>query len=112
MPGAQSAGLSNPMPMTPAMIRMSFDIPGRPPADNPSAVPVAGARMISPGFFGALATPIIDGRDLSPNDRESTEPVVMINQSLARRYFAGEAAVGRQIDLLERSDGLSESLEI
>jgi len=99
LPGVQAAGLSNLMPMTPAMIRMSFDIPGRPPADNPSAVPIAGVRMISAGFFGALATPIIDGRDFSPSDRESAEPVVVINQNLARRYFPGEAAVGRQIGI-------------
>ena len=99
LPGAQAAGLSNLMPMTPAMWRMSFDIPGRPPADSPSSVPVAGVRMISPGFFGSLATPIVDGRDLSPDDRESTEPVAMINQSLARRYFSGESAVGRQIGI-------------
>lgn len=99
LPGAQAAGLSNLMPMTPAMWRMSFDIPGRPPADSPSAVPIAGVRMISAGFFGSLATPIVDGRDLSPDDRESTEPVAIINQSLARRYFSGEPAIGRQIGL-------------
>jgi putative ABC transport system permease protein len=58
---------------------------------------------VSPGYFAAMRTPLLQGRDLLPEDGESgpTVPTV-INLSFARRYFGGEKVVGREF---QRSDG-------
>ncbi len=59
--------------------------------------PRAQFRTISPGFFGALAVPIIAGRDFNDADRKSSEQVVIVSQSLAQRMFPNQDAVGRHV---------------
>jgi len=59
--------------------------------------PRAQFRTISPGFFGALAVPIIAGRDFNAADRKSSEQVVIVSQSLAQRMFPNQDAVGRHV---------------
>jgi predicted permease len=100
LPAVQSAGITNMMPMTRAQIQLTFQIPGRPPSSDPGESPVCGLRLISPGFFRAMASPIVDGRDFADQDRESNVQVVIINEALARRYFSDENPVGRQVDLM------------
>jgi predicted permease len=50
-------------------------------------------RTISPGFFAALGIPIVAGRDFNDSDRRSSEPVVIVSQSLAQRMFPNQDAV-------------------
>jgi len=57
--------------------------------------PRAQWRTISPGFFAALGVPILTGRDFDARDGESTEPVVIVSESLAKRMFPNQDAVNR-----------------
>jgi putative ABC transport system permease protein len=59
--------------------------------------PRARFRTVSPGFFEALAIPIIAGRDFNAGDRNDAEKVVMISESLARRLFPSGEAVNRRL---------------
>jgi putative ABC transport system permease protein len=59
--------------------------------------PRARMRMVSPGFFASLGVPIIAGRDFNDNDRQGSEPVVIVSQTLARRMFPNQDAVNRHI---------------
>ncbi len=59
--------------------------------------PRAQWRAISPGFFAALGTPIIAGRDFDARDAQSSEPVVIVSQTLAQRMFPNQDAVNRHI---------------
>ncbi len=59
--------------------------------------PRAQLRTISPGFFAALGVPILAGRDFDESDRRSSEPVVIISQSIAQRMFPGQDAVNRHV---------------
>ncbi len=59
--------------------------------------PRAHWRTISPGFFAALGVPIIAGRDFDARDRQSTEPVVIVSESLAQRMFPNQDAVNRHV---------------
>ncbi len=59
--------------------------------------PRARFRTVSPGFFAALGVPIIAGRDFNEGDREGSEPVVIISQSVAQRMFSGMEAVNRNL---------------
>ena len=59
--------------------------------------PRASYRMISPAYFAALGVPILSGRDFDSQDGTSTEPVVIVSQTLAQRMFPGEDAIGHHI---------------
>ncbi|MGH9795230.1 MAG: ABC transporter permease [Candidatus Acidiferrales bacterium] len=52
-------------------------------------------RTVSPGFFAALGVPLLAGRDFNDSDRLSSEPVVIISQSVAQRMFPTQEAVNR-----------------
>jgi len=99
LPGVRAAGMTNRMPMSPLNIRISFEIPGRPAAGDTSGPPIASARLVSSGFFQSMSIPLVDGRDFAEQDREGAEPVVIVSETLARRYFPGERAVDQRIDL-------------
>jgi predicted permease len=60
--------------------------------------PRARFRTVSPGFFAALAVPIIAGRDFTDADRHGGEPVVIVSQTLAQRMFPNQDAVNRHVN--------------
>jgi putative ABC transport system permease protein len=100
LPGVQSAGLTNLMPLTPAAIRLSFDIPGR-PQDSTRAEPrTSGVRLVSPDYFAAMGIPLRAGREFTDRDREGGLPVVIVSEAFVRQYFAGENALGQRIDVM------------
>jgi hypothetical protein len=46
-------------------------------------------RIVSPGFFATLGLPVLEGRDFSEADCESSQPVAVVSQSTAQRMFPG-----------------------
>ncbi|MGB8458959.1 MAG: ABC transporter permease [Candidatus Acidiferrum sp.] len=54
-------------------------------------------RTVSPGYFGALGVPILEGRDFNDQDRANVEPVVIVSQTLAQRMFPGRDAINRHL---------------
>jgi putative ABC transport system permease protein len=66
-----------------------------PPAGE--GYPRAELRTVSPGFFAALGVPIVAGRDFNASDRRTSEPVVIVSQSVARRMFPNQDAIGHRI---------------
>jgi predicted permease len=73
---------------------LSFSVEGYAKADGEED-PRAGFRSISPGFFASIGVPIAAGRDFTDDDRASSEKVVIVSQSLARRMFPNQDAVNR-----------------
>ena len=49
----------------------------------------ARQRLVTPGFFAAMGVPILAGRDFSPDDRQNTAPVAIVNGEFVRRYLNG-----------------------
>lgn len=54
-------------------------------------------RIVSPGFFAALGVPLIAGRDFNDADRKSSEPVVIVSETLAQRMFPHESALNHHL---------------
>jgi predicted permease len=52
---------------------------------------------VSPGYFGVLKIPILRGRDFNSSDTADAPAVVLINEAMARRFWAGQNPVGQQI---------------
>ena len=59
--------------------------------------PHAQFRVISPGFFAALGVPILAGRDFNDLDTQSKEPIVIVSETLSKRMFPGQDAIGRHV---------------
>jgi putative ABC transport system permease protein len=98
MPGVVAAGAVTTLPMNP--IGIDYDLPfaadGKRPINDAEQEQV-DFRSASPGYFRALGVPLLRGRWFGSKDREEAPRVVIVNQTLARRYFAGANPVGREV---------------
>jgi putative ABC transport system permease protein len=56
-------------------------------------------NVVGPNYFSTMGTPLLSGREFTENDRAGSPKVVIINESLARRYFAGRNPVGLHLAL-------------
>jgi predicted permease len=54
-------------------------------------------RSISPGFFGTLGVPLLEGRDFHDGDRDGSERVVIVSQSVANSLFPGQDPLNREL---------------
>jgi predicted permease len=54
-------------------------------------------KAITPGFFAAAGIPILQGRDFNSADTSRSQPVVIVNRTLARQYFNGVNPVGQRL---------------
>lgn len=65
--------------------------------DHASSTGSAFFRAVSPGYFETLGIPLVEGRLFSPEDRAQAPRVAVASDSLARRIWPGQSAVGRSI---------------
>jgi len=96
MPGVQEAAAINIMPAGGNNSGRAIEIEGRPNPD-PANPPAVDYRVATPGAFTALQVPILRGRGFTSADREDTQLVAIVTQSLAARYFPGTDPIGRRI---------------
>ena len=78
-----------------------FVIAGEPPRDTDRP---AREDYVEPGYFTVLGMPILRGRDFAPHDHASAPDVVIVNESLARRFFGDADPIGRKIGYSEPAD--------
>ncbi len=95
LPGASSAALANPVPLTGIQMTVGFDIEGQP--TTPGARPTANLSIVSPEFFRTAGVPLVRGRGFSDADGADSPPVVVVNRAFADRFFPGQNALGRRI---------------
>jgi len=98
LPGVKAVGGINDLPLTADRDSTNIAIEGHPPLDV-SQLPLAEVRSVTPHYFETMTIPLVEGRAFTTADTESTLPVVIINQTLAHRFFANESPVGRRIML-------------
>src|SRR5207253_6051450 len=63
------------------------------------ALPISFNRVVSPGYFGSLRIPLVEGRLLSSQDTIQGLPVAVINRAMAKRYWSNEDPVGQRFRL-------------
>jgi macrolide transport system ATP-binding/permease protein len=56
-------------------------------------------NVVGPGYFQTLGIPILQGRDFTERDREDAPGVVIVNETLARRFWPGESPIGKRLRL-------------
>ena len=92
LPGVRAAGLTQLVPLQNWGWDADVDIPGRPTSDRRTT----GLRYVTPGYFRTLGIPLVRGRGLTEGDTATTQRVILINKTFARRYFKDEDPVGRE----------------
>ncbi len=101
-PGVLSAGAINILAMTGQQSRTGIDVEGGSPPQNE---PVrAHHRIVTTGYFETMRIPVIEGRLLNEQDTSGSAPVVVINQTAAKRYWPGVSAVGKRLKVLGPGD--------
>src|SRR5581483_9325563 len=80
-----------------------FQVEGRPPAD-PGHLPGASYSVACPDYFRTMGIPILKGREFTRRDALGAPGTIVINESMARRYWPKEDPIGRAIRL-SGSDG-------
>jgi putative ABC transport system permease protein len=108
LPGVQAVAVSSALPFhdnqvpLPSMIKIN-DRPGGPPGSEPIAFMI----RTSEGYFDALGVPLLQGRLFSRLDRGNAPPVVLINETMARRLWPAETPVGRKISFTASGQNLT-----
>ena len=96
LPGVEDAAAVNVVPLN--GYHATSDVwPADRPAPAPGDRPQAQYRMISPSYVRTFGVPLIAGRSFDDHDTAAGEPVVLISQTLARRYWTIADAVGRML---------------
>lgn len=97
LPGVESAGYINYLPLTARGVARGFLIEGQ-PAPAPGEMPLALYRPVSAGYFETMKMPLIRGRYLDRTDTASSY-VAVINEAMAKRYWPNEDPIGRRFSL-------------
>jgi predicted permease len=96
LPGVNSAGAINHLPLAGDMWDRAFRIEGR-PKPRPGEWPDAVYRIVMPGYFQTMQLPLRRGRAITDHDGTRAPGVVVINERAAREYWPGEDPVGKRI---------------
>lgn len=96
LPGVQSVGLVNRLPILQTAGNVAIWAPERPPETNVST-PWADRRVVLPGYFETMEIPLLEGRLIQEGDVDGSTPVVVLTRRTAELVFPGESAVDRQV---------------
>jgi putative ABC transport system permease protein len=96
VPGVQSAGVVNLLPLGNTDYVLSFNIAGQPPFP-PGSEAAANYTVVSPGYFEALKIPLRQGRLIGSEDKDKAPPVVLISEEFVQSYFPGQNPLGQRL---------------
>lgn len=92
LPGVVSAGYTTAVPLTWKGGTNSFTVEGHEPGPGQDA----NFRQVTPGYMEAIGIRLREGRYLTDKDDSQSQPVAIINATMARQYWQGENALGRR----------------
>lgn len=96
VPGVQAAGIGETVPMGGEGESTVIRVPDHPAASQ-KEMPFANFTVISPGYFSAIGTPLLRGRDFQETDTTDSMPVAIVNAAMERKYWATDGALGKQV---------------
>ena len=99
VPGVESAGLSEVVPLGGAGESTVIRLSDWPAPRSRKELPFANYTILSPGYLGAVGTPVVRGRDFLESDTADSMPVAIVNEALARKYWPGQDALGKPISV-------------
>ena len=111
LPGVESAGVIDALPLTGGGSIQPIAVEGR-PTQQMADQPEVAVRNISPGYIRTMRIPLLSGRDLSDADSAGRPESVLISESMARRFWPNENPIGKHVTLTFFPDGPREIVGI
>ena len=97
IPGVSSVALATRVPFSVNYNRQDVWVPGRHrPGEHGDTIDVT---RVSSEYFTTIGVPIVEGRGFTSEDRPETPRVAIVNETMARRYWPGESALGKTFHL-------------
>ena len=97
IPGLDSFSMSNTIPLSLNQSNTVINAEGK-PVPPPSEAARANFYKVTPGYFRTMQTRLIAGREFDERDGPAAPKVAIVNQSLARRLFPNEDALGKRVN--------------
>jgi putative ABC transport system permease protein len=97
LPGVEAAALGSNIPFDDNEWDSSFHLTGTPPYP-PGERPEAEINVVTPDYFRLMGMPLLHGRAFTADDRAVRPRSVIIDETLAQKYFPGKDPIGQQID--------------
>jgi predicted permease len=102
-PGVESASLARAIPLNGSNMQLGINVEGyEPPAGRRSFA--TDFNIVSPKYFSSLEISLLRGRDFNDGDKEGAPQVAVINETMARRFWPGEEAIGKRFFLGQIAD--------
>jgi len=105
IPGVDSAAFTSYLPLSGA-IRYVYFCPEETVCQGVGKDPLTAMRQVSPDYFAAMRTPLLQGRVFSARDTDTSPPVAIVNQTVADRYWPGQYPLGKHAansrDMIQR----------
>ena len=95
LPGVLAVGATNILPLSGNYDSRGVQIEDHPKPEGQGESPQA--RSVTPGYFAAMGIPLVRGRLFEPRDVEGAPRVVLVSETMARRYWPGEDPIGRRL---------------
>lgn len=96
LPGVESAAVARDFPLSGTDPSTPIETEGKTPAPVQGEI-VTRYRAVGEDYFRTLEIPVLQGRTFNERDTASSSPVAIVSESLARKYWPGESAVGKRI---------------
>jgi putative ABC transport system permease protein len=96
LPGVQSVLLARNVPLSGTDPSMPVAVDGGAPQVTDGQI-VTRLRVIGPGYFSGFQTPLLRGRELTGEDTAAAQPVVVVSESLAKRYWPDADPIGHHL---------------
>jgi putative ABC transport system permease protein len=106
LPGVQGVAATTALPLTLSISGSDFRIEGR-PEPEPGQEMIINTSGVSPDYFRTLGVPVLKGREFTDRDTSDAPMVAVINNDLARTYFANEDPIGKRITFTDGESWIS-----
>lgn len=103
LPDVKSASLASYLPLETTSMGMLVNLEGNEPEASASGIGI-NAMDVGPEFFKAMGTPLLRGREFDQHDIEGAPFAVVINETLANRYWPGQDPVGHRLTTADAKD--------
>ena len=96
IPNTEHTAVCSTPPLFGSSKTVSISVAGQ-TSDDPARQPLAGYTMVTSEYFATMGIPFIEGHTFPEELKAESPPVVVINETMARRFWPGESAIGKRI---------------
>jgi predicted permease len=94
IPGVEAAGITDALPLG---RNRTWGAPAKGITYERGKFPFAFPRIVSDGYVAAMGIPLIAGRDIAPGDTPTSEPVIVVNETMARTLWPEQDPIGKYV---------------